>query len=99
MIAANDNNKPIKLLQYSELNETHGIRFSRRHLYTLESEHKFPKRVPLGENRVAGSKSRNRRLDQREGRLPGRLIPRYRNASHMLPNPGDGWGGWEAGLP
>jgi predicted DNA-binding transcriptional regulator AlpA len=25
---------------------------SRRHLYTLESEHKFPKRVALGENRV-----------------------------------------------
>ncbi|MBA7466882.1 hypothetical protein ES703_111140 [subsurface metagenome] len=52
MIAANDNNKPIKLLQYSELNKTHGIPFSRRHLYTLESERKFPKRVPLGENRV-----------------------------------------------
>ena len=50
--AANDNHKPIKLLQYSELKETHGIRFSRRHLYTLESERKFPKRVPLGENRV-----------------------------------------------
>jgi prophage regulatory protein len=52
MIAANDNIRPIKLLQYSELNGIHGIRFSRRHLYTLESERKFPKRVPLGENRV-----------------------------------------------
>jgi prophage regulatory protein len=51
-VAANDNHKPVKLLRYSELNETRGIRYSRRHLYTLESEHKFPKRVSLGENRV-----------------------------------------------
>jgi len=26
--------------------------YSRRHLYTLENERKFPKRVTLGENRV-----------------------------------------------
>jgi prophage regulatory protein len=51
-VAANDNHKPVKLLRYSELNETRGIGYTRRHLYTLESEHKFPKRVPLGENRV-----------------------------------------------
>jgi prophage regulatory protein len=50
--AANDNNKPVKLLRYCELNETRGIGYSRRHLYTLETEHKFPKRVSLGENRV-----------------------------------------------
>ena len=52
MIAANDNVKPVKLLRYCDLSETRGIRYSRRHLYTLESEHKFPKRVALGENRV-----------------------------------------------
>jgi prophage regulatory protein len=34
------------------LNETRGITYTRRHLYTLESERKFPKRVALGENRV-----------------------------------------------
>ena len=51
-IAGNDNQKPVKLLRYSELNETRGIGYSRRHLYTLESEYKFPKRISLGENRV-----------------------------------------------
>jgi len=52
LTAANDNQKPIRLLRYCELSETRGIRYSRRHLYTLETERKFPKRVPLGENRV-----------------------------------------------
>jgi prophage regulatory protein len=51
-IAANDNRKPAKLLRYCELKETRGIGYSRRHLYTLETDRKFPKRVPLGENRV-----------------------------------------------
>lgn len=51
-IAANDNQRPVKLLRYCELQETRGIGYTRRHLYTLEAERKFPKRVPLGENRV-----------------------------------------------
>lgn len=51
-IAANDNQKPVKLLRYSDLQDTRGITYTRRHLYTLENERKFPKRVPLGENRV-----------------------------------------------
>jgi prophage regulatory protein len=51
-IAANDNVRPVKLLRYCELSETRGIGYSRRHLYTLESGRKFPKRVSLGENRV-----------------------------------------------
>jgi prophage regulatory protein len=34
------------------IQDDRGIRYSRRHLYTLESERKFPKRVALGENRV-----------------------------------------------
>jgi prophage regulatory protein len=51
-VAANDNTKPVKLLLYCELNDTRGITYTRRHPYTLESERKFPKRVPLGENRV-----------------------------------------------
>ena len=51
-IAANDNPKPIKLLRYCDLQETRGIGYTRRHLYTLEAERRFPKRVPLGENRA-----------------------------------------------
>jgi prophage regulatory protein len=53
-IASNDNEKPnkIRLLKFDELDSTRGISYTRRHLYTLENEHKFPKRVPLGENRV-----------------------------------------------
>jgi prophage regulatory protein len=49
---ANDNTKPVKLLRYCDLSETRGITYTRRHLYTLETERKFPRRVPLGENRV-----------------------------------------------
>jgi prophage regulatory protein len=49
---ANDNHKPIKLLRYCELSETRGITYTRRHLYTMENEGKFPRRVALGENRV-----------------------------------------------
>jgi len=56
-IAANDNIKPPKLLRYCDLSETRGITFTRRHLYTLESENKFPKRVPLGENRIGWRES------------------------------------------
>jgi prophage regulatory protein len=51
LIAANDN-KPAKLLRYCDLQDTRGITYSRRHLYNLEHERKFPKRVHLGENRV-----------------------------------------------
>jgi prophage regulatory protein len=51
-LAANDNHKPVKLLRYCDLNETRGIGYTRRHLYTLEDQGKFPKRVSLGENRV-----------------------------------------------
>jgi hypothetical protein len=39
---ANDNVKPNRLLRYCELNETRGITYTRRHLYTLESEKSFP---------------------------------------------------------
>jgi hypothetical protein len=46
---ANDNVKPAKLLRYCELNETRGITFTRRHLYPLENERKFPRRVPPGD--------------------------------------------------
>jgi prophage regulatory protein len=51
-IASNDNFKPIKLLRYCDLQTTRGINYSRRHLYNLENERKFPRRVQLGENRV-----------------------------------------------
>jgi prophage regulatory protein len=50
--AANDNIKPAKLLRYCDLADTRGITYTRRHLYTLENERKFPRRVPIGENRV-----------------------------------------------
>ena len=48
---ANDNYRPSKLLSYRELGER-GISYGRRHLYTLENERKFPRRVALGENRI-----------------------------------------------
>jgi prophage regulatory protein len=51
-VADNDNNKPTKLLSFTELTTTRGIAFSRRHLKRLEDERKFPKRVVLGENRI-----------------------------------------------
>jgi len=44
--------KPTKLLSFNELSSKHGITFGRSHLYTLENEKKFPKRVQLGVNRV-----------------------------------------------
>jgi hypothetical protein len=37
--------KPTKLLRHCELNETRGIAYTPRHLSTLESENKLPKRV------------------------------------------------------
>jgi prophage regulatory protein len=49
---ANDNVAPIKLISYKGLSEKRGIEYSRRHLQRLEDEKKFPKRVPLGENRI-----------------------------------------------
>ena len=44
---SNDNIKPAKLLRYCDLAETRGITFTRRHLYTLENERKFPRRSGL----------------------------------------------------
>jgi prophage regulatory protein len=44
---------PVKLLQFRDLKATRGIDFSRRYLYTLEAQKKFPRRVPMGEHRVA----------------------------------------------
>jgi prophage regulatory protein len=49
---ANDNVQSNNLLRFCKLNETRGITYTHSHLYTLESESKFAKRVPLGENRV-----------------------------------------------
>lgn len=40
-----------RLLEFWELRE-HGVPFSRTHVYRLESNGKFPKRVPIGESRV-----------------------------------------------
>jgi predicted DNA-binding transcriptional regulator AlpA len=51
-IAANDNFKPTRLLNFAELTTTRGITFNRRHLKRLEDEKKFPLRVVLGENRI-----------------------------------------------
>ena len=51
-IAANDNHRPAKLLCYRELSETPWHRLQPPSPVTLESERKFPKRVPLGENRI-----------------------------------------------
>jgi prophage regulatory protein len=43
----------IRLLEFRDLKATRGIAFSRRYLYTLEAQNKFPRRVPMGEHRVA----------------------------------------------
>jgi prophage regulatory protein len=43
----------VKLLWYRDLKATRGINFSRRYLYTLEKQNKFPRRVPVGDHRVA----------------------------------------------
>jgi prophage regulatory protein len=41
----------VRLLSYDELKSRKGIGYSKAHLWRLEKEHKFPKRVPLGESR------------------------------------------------
>ena len=43
----------VQLLWFHELKTRYGITFSRRYLYTLEKQNKFPQRVPVGERRVA----------------------------------------------
>jgi prophage regulatory protein len=40
-----------KLLPFSDLHD-HGVLFSRRQIDRLEADGKFPKRVPIGANRV-----------------------------------------------
>jgi prophage regulatory protein len=44
---------PDRLLGFKELKSIYGIDFSRRYLYTLEQQKKFPHRVTMGEHRVA----------------------------------------------
>ena len=44
---------PKRLLSYDELKSLKGIPFSRTHLWRLERDGKFPKRVPLGDNSIA----------------------------------------------
>jgi prophage regulatory protein len=51
-IAANDNIKPVKLLRYCELDDTHGITYTRRTCTRWKASASSPKRVALGENRV-----------------------------------------------
>ena len=41
LIAANDNNKPVKLLRFDELNSVKGIRYTRRHIARLEDNGSF----------------------------------------------------------
>lgn len=41
-----------KIISYNDLQTNHGITYTRRHLYTLEDNRKFPRRVSLGENRI-----------------------------------------------
>lgn len=40
----------MKLVRYSDLKETYGIPWSRRHILRLEETGKFPRRVPMGQN-------------------------------------------------
>jgi prophage regulatory protein len=48
-----DGKSPRRLLRYHELKDTRGITFQRRHLYRLEAEGRFPRRVKMGENAIA----------------------------------------------
>jgi prophage regulatory protein len=41
----------MKLLSYEELRPLKGIPYSKVHLWRLERDGKFPKRVPLGQSR------------------------------------------------
>jgi prophage regulatory protein len=41
----------VRLLSYDELRPQKGIPYSKVHLWRLEREGKFPKRVPLGQSR------------------------------------------------
>jgi prophage regulatory protein len=44
---------PRVLLTFSDLKSKHNIPYTRRHIDRLEADGKFPKRVPVGEQRVA----------------------------------------------
>jgi prophage regulatory protein len=41
----------MRILSYSELEHRKGVRFSKPHLWRLERDGKFPKRVPLSASR------------------------------------------------
>jgi len=41
----------VRLLSYDELKPQKGIGYSKSHIWRLEKEHKFPRRVPIGESR------------------------------------------------
>jgi prophage regulatory protein len=43
----------VKFPRFPELKSVKGISFTRRHIDRLEANHKFPKRVRLGEHSVA----------------------------------------------
>jgi prophage regulatory protein len=45
--------KTPRLLSYTELKATRGIRYTRTHLYRLEASNKFPERVKIGERHIA----------------------------------------------
>lgn len=45
--------RPTKLVDFKGLKEFHGVCYSRSHLFRLEQERRFPKRVTLGAHRVA----------------------------------------------
>jgi prophage regulatory protein len=43
----------MKVLTYPALRERKGIPYTRAHLWRLEREGRFPRRVAIGENRIA----------------------------------------------
>jgi prophage regulatory protein len=47
----------VRLLSYDELRPQKGIPYSKVHLWRLEREGKFPKRVPLSESRHGWAES------------------------------------------
>ncbi len=53
MQAANDNFRGPKLINFPELKAVKGISYTRQHIGRLEKAGKFPRRVPVGDHRVA----------------------------------------------
>ena len=89
----------MRIIVFEQLGPDRGIRYSRQHIYNLEKQNRFPKRIQIGPNRVAlGRKSKStpglkaRRTPAR--RLSGaRWIDNRRSLAERRPCPAMAHGG------